>query len=65
MHLTQTNVDLVQKLVDALEVTQSKAHVLFSSSTQEERDNEYGKSKERDVKHCIIGLIETGGNLLA
>ena len=41
-----TNIELAQKLVDALECTQSKAHVVFSSSTQEERDNEYGKSKK-------------------
>ena len=41
-----TNIELAQKLVDALESTKSKAHVVFSSSTQEERDNEYGKSKK-------------------
>ncbi len=42
----KTNIELVQKLVNALEVTKSKAHVIFSSSTQEERDNEYGNSKK-------------------
>ena len=42
----ETNIELAQKLVDALELTQSKAHVVFSSSTQEERDNEYGRSKK-------------------
>ncbi len=42
----QTNIDLAQKLVSSLERTQSKAHVLFSSSSQEERDNLYGKSKK-------------------
>ena len=41
----QTNLELAQKLVKALDVTQSKAHVLFSSSIQENRGNEYGKSK--------------------
>jgi len=41
-----TNIGLVQNLIKALEVTGSKAHVLFSSSTQEERDNLYGKSKK-------------------
>ncbi len=39
------NLGLVQKLVASLERTESKAHVLFSSSSQEERDNLYGKSK--------------------
>ncbi len=41
----QNNIGLVSKLVTALEQTDSKAHVLFSSSSQEERENEYGKSK--------------------
>lgn len=41
-----TNIGLVQKLVNSLKATNSKAHVLFSSSTQEERDNLYGKSKK-------------------
>jgi len=41
-----TNIDLVTKLIEALEATDSKPHVLFSSSTQEERDNLYGKSKK-------------------
>ena len=40
------NVELVQQLVASLERTESKAHVLFSSSSQEERDNLYGKSKK-------------------
>lgn len=39
------NVGLVKKLVSALETTGSKAHLIFSSSSQEERDNLYGKSK--------------------
>ncbi|SHM93988.1 polysaccharide biosynthesis C-terminal domain-containing protein [Flavobacterium xinjiangense] len=41
-----TNIGLVKKLIQSLEQTSSKAHVLFSSSTQEERDNLYGKSKK-------------------
>ena len=48
-----TNVRLVQKLVNSLKVTNSKAHVLFSSSTQEERDNLYGKSK-REGRELLI-----------
>jgi UDP-2-acetamido-2,6-beta-L-arabino-hexul-4-ose reductase len=40
-----TNLKLVNQLIEALETTKSKPHVLFSSSTQEERDNLYGKSK--------------------
>ena len=40
-----TNIELVNKLITALETTGVKPHVLFSSSTQEERDNVFGKSK--------------------
>ena len=41
-----TNIGLVEKLIQSLDQTKSKAHVLFSSSSQEERDNLYGKSKK-------------------
>lgn len=43
----ETNLDLIEKLVSSLERTQSKPHVLFSSSSQEDRDNLYGKSKKQ------------------
>jgi UDP-2-acetamido-2,6-beta-L-arabino-hexul-4-ose reductase len=42
----ETNLGLVNKLIAACESTKSTPHVLFSSSTQEERDNLYGKSKK-------------------
>lgn len=41
----KTNIGLVEQLIGAMEQSDSKPHVLFSSSTQEERDNLYGKSK--------------------
>ena len=41
-----TNLDLVQKLVASLKRTGSEAHVIFSSSSQEQSDNLYGKSKK-------------------
>jgi len=41
----ETNLSLVRKLILALENTDSKPHILFSSSTQEERENAFGKSK--------------------
>ena len=40
-----TNLRLVRLLIAAMEAEKVTPHVLFSSSTQEERDNEYGKSK--------------------
>jgi UDP-2-acetamido-2,6-beta-L-arabino-hexul-4-ose reductase len=41
-----TNLGLVKQLIAACENTNSTPHVLFSSSTQEVRDNLYGKSKK-------------------
>jgi UDP-2-acetamido-2,6-beta-L-arabino-hexul-4-ose reductase len=41
-----TNIDLVKSLINACECTNSKPHIVFSSSTQEELDNYYGKSKK-------------------
>ena len=50
--LYKTNIGLVNQLIDAMEKTNSTPHVLFSSSTQEERDNLYGKSK-RDGRELL------------
>lgn len=41
----ETNLLLVHQLINAMEAERVTPHVLFSSSTQEERDNEYGNSK--------------------
>lgn len=41
-----TNINLVKQLIIACEKTKSAPHIIFSSSTQEERDNLYGKSKK-------------------
>lgn len=41
----KTNVVLVQKLIASLKRTNSKAHIIMSSSSQEARENPYGKSK--------------------
>lgn len=43
--LYETNLRLVRQLTGAMEVENAVPYVLFSSSTQEERDNEYGRSK--------------------
>jgi UDP-2-acetamido-2,6-beta-L-arabino-hexul-4-ose reductase len=42
----ETNISLVKKLIVALESTSSIAHLIISSSTHEERDDLYGKSKK-------------------
>jgi UDP-2-acetamido-2,6-beta-L-arabino-hexul-4-ose reductase len=59
----QTNVALAKKLVDALKRTESKAHVLISSSTQEERDNLYGKSKREGREAIVNWAQENGGKV--
>jgi len=41
----ETNLRLVKQVIAACEATCSTPHILFSSSTQEERDNHYGQSK--------------------
>lgn len=43
--LYKTNIALVTQLIGAMDDAGVKPHVLMSSSTQEERDNSYGKSK--------------------
>lgn len=57
----KTNMGLVEKLIDALEQTNSQAHILFSSSSQEERDNLYGKSKKRGREMLFNWARKEGG----
>lgn len=59
----ETNVLLVQKLIQALERTNSKAHVIFSSSSQEEKDNLYGKSKKEGREHLLSWAKKSGGKV--
>lgn len=47
-----TNVGLVQKLIEACKITNSTPKIIFSSSTQEEKDNLYGQSK-RDGRQYL------------
>jgi len=41
-----TNIELVEKLISSCEAQNHFPHILFSSSTQETKDNLYGKSKK-------------------
>lgn len=52
-----TNIKLVKTLIEAMEVERVKPHVMFSSSTQEERDNLYGKSK-REGREMLAAWAE-------
>lgn len=56
-----TNVALVEKLITALNHSKSKAHLLFSSSSQEERDNLYGQSKKVGRKLLANWASTSGG----
>ncbi len=58
-----TNINLVNKLINSLKKTRSKAHILISSSTQEERDNLYGKSKKEGREALIQWAEENGGKI--
>ena len=55
-----TNIGLVKKLISSLENLKSKAHILFSSSSQEEKDNLYGKSK-KEGRELLINWAESSG----
>jgi UDP-2-acetamido-2,6-beta-L-arabino-hexul-4-ose reductase len=55
-----TNIGLVQQLISALENTGSRPHILFSSSTQEERENIFGKSK-REGRQLLMQWAERNG----
>jgi len=59
----ETNIALANKLVASLERTGSKAHVLISSSTQEERDNLYGRSKREGREALVSWAGQNGGKL--
>lgn len=57
----QTNIGLVKQLIDALEKTKSSPYILFASSTQEERDNLYGKSKKEGRELLEIWADKNSG----
>ncbi|GAB1462408.1 polysaccharide biosynthesis C-terminal domain-containing protein [Pedobacter sp.] len=59
--LYNTNINLVKQLIGALEKSNSKAHILFSSSSQEERDNLYGKSKKEGRELLTDWAAKAGG----
>lgn len=48
--LYKINVELVEKLITSIQANNAKPHILFSSSTQCESDNPYGKSKKKGAE---------------
>ena len=57
----QTNLKLVDQLIEALNNESAKPHVYFSSSAQEERDNLYGKSKREGKQKFVDWAAASGG----
>ncbi len=54
------NTGLTQKLIAALERTGSSPQVILSSSTQEEKDNPYGKSK-KEAREALAAWASSSG----
>jgi len=46
----QKNIELMEKLLEFVDKSGNKPYILFSSSTQIERDNEYGRGKKRAME---------------
>ncbi len=59
----KVNTGLVINLVASLKRTSSKSHLIISSSTQEERDNLYGKSKKEGRLMLSEWANQSGGSL--
>jgi len=59
----ETNISLVRILKSSLERTSSKAHLIIPSSTQEDRDNLYGRSKKEGRLLLSQWAIQSGGRL--
>ena len=58
--LYRTNILLVEKLIGAMEMVKVTPHVIFSSSTQEERDNKYGQSK-KEGRELLLNWAKRNG----
>ena len=61
--LYNTNIGLVHKLLNACEVTKSRPKIIFSSSTQEDIDNLYGKSKRDGRKYLEAWATNNDGQV--
>jgi UDP-2-acetamido-2,6-beta-L-arabino-hexul-4-ose reductase len=58
--ILETNIALSQKLIDACKATGAKPHILFSSSTQEDRENDYGLSKKTAREALEAWALDSG-----
>ena len=56
----ETNLDLVSQLIEACKTKDVKPHIIFSSSSQEEKDNLYGLSKKEGKEKFMQWAEEVG-----
>ena len=56
----QKNIELMEKLLQYVDAAGTKPTILFSSSTQIERDNEYGRGKKRAMELLQAWSGKTG-----
>ncbi|MCI0498753.1 MAG: NAD-dependent epimerase/dehydratase family protein [Planctomycetales bacterium] len=56
----QKNIELMEKLLEYVDASGNKPCILFSSSTQIERDNEYGRGKKRAMELLEAWSQKTG-----
>jgi len=59
--ILDTNIRLVDQLIQSMERTKSTPHIFFSSSTQEDRDNLYGQSKKEGKNRLKAWSTRSGG----
>jgi UDP-2-acetamido-2,6-beta-L-arabino-hexul-4-ose reductase len=59
--LFKNNIELNTKLIRAIELSKSKVKVIFSSSSQEEKDNLYGQSKKMGRELMSDWAEKSGG----
>lgn len=60
--LYQTNIHLVKQLINAMKAESVTPHIIFSSSTQEARENIYGQSKKEGRELFIDWARKEGAN---
>ncbi|MEO1013249.1 MAG: NAD-dependent epimerase/dehydratase family protein [Bacteroidota bacterium] len=57
----ETNLSLVDKLIQACQETGAMPHIIFSSSSQEMKDNLYGKSKKEGKEKFVQWAEKSSG----
>lgn len=61
----QKNIELMEKLLEFVDAAGSKPYILFSSSTQIERDNEYGRGKKKAMELLEAWSAQRGASAVS